>query len=305
MIRRKKNEGDSLELLLDTICNIFGGMILMTILVVLQGSEARQRLSQISENQVENDVQVRKLVFESNNAKDELQQLKKQRDILAQSYTASVPTDLKEIVQINTKSEAALSMAKVDLTKIENNISNCRTASTQLEYELNRISGEIKTASDAAKSKLQYTENLPRNIRLPLQRIDSKRSPRYYLVKGVYFYPFGYRGFSDQSEFRSEACLLKSESFLSDVIEVEPVKGAGWLVPQTGDTADYDSFNNTLNDCRPETHYAVFFVYGDDASFKSFQMLKSMALKKHYFYSVSPYGPNLPLLLSHGTPPIQ
>lgn len=305
MIRRIKNESDSLELLLDTICNIFGGMILMTILIVLQGSEARQRLSQNSENQIENNVQVRKLVFESNNAKDELRQLKKQRDILAQSYTASVPTDLTAIVQINTKSEAAMSMAKVDLTKIENNISNCRTTLAQLEFELSRISGEIKTASEATQSKPKYTETLPRNIRLPLQRIDSIRSPRYYVVKGAYFYPFEYRGLSGQSEFRSEACLLKSESFLSDAIEVEPVNGAGWLVPQTGKTADYGSFNNTLNGCRPETNYTVFFVYGDDESFKSFQILKSLALQKHYFYSVCPYGPNLPLLLSPGTPPIQ
>jgi hypothetical protein len=84
MLRRNKSESDSLDLLLDTICNIFGGMILMTILIVLQGSEARQRISQSSENQVENNVQVRRLLLENNNMTSELQQLKKQRDILAQ-----------------------------------------------------------------------------------------------------------------------------------------------------------------------------------------------------------------------------
>lgn len=304
MLRRKKNESDSLDLLLDTICNIFGGMILMTILIVLQGSEASQRLSQISESQVENDVQVRKLALESNNTENELQQLKKQLDILAKSYAASVPTDLKEIVAINTKSEAALSKGKVDLAKIENNISTCRATLAQLESESSRMSGEIKATSAATQNaKPQYSENLPRNIRLPLQRIDSTRSPRYYVVKGTYFYPFGSSGFSGQGEFRSEACLLKSEGFLSGVIEIEPVKGAGELVPQTDNLVN--TFYRTLNSCRPETHYPVFFVYGDDDSFKSFQILKSLALQKHYFYSVSPYGPNQPLRASYGTPPIQ
>ncbi|MFG0336148.1 MAG: hypothetical protein ACF8TS_22550, partial [Maioricimonas sp. JB049] len=95
MKRARANDGDSLELLLDTICNTFGGIVFIALLVVLMLQSSRDRLKARETSSVsEQDLELMRLDLASAQAR--LGRLQQARERQIEMLSRHVPDELQE-----------------------------------------------------------------------------------------------------------------------------------------------------------------------------------------------------------------
>jgi len=305
-MRRRTNQTDSLELLLDTICNMFGGVFLMTILVVLQ--------TQMSANSIpaqkEVSLEMEKLRVEYSQLNEDVLQLERQNAILANQFSQNSSEDTDDLLESKEQFSAALSKAKNDLEETATQLTQIQRDLVTSEIAVNSIEQKLQANQQqisALEQQIQMSVDQKENVRLPHQQLDTLKSPRYYVIKDDSVYPFwgeGARSGSGEA-FVSESCIITPKSLLlfEGTILVEPRQGKGIAVLDQGQVGS--AFFSTLRGCPPSTHYAVFFVYANSTSFSSFQKLKHAVLDKGYLYSVASYSPEKGLILSAGTPKVE
>ncbi|RKY08110.1 MAG: hypothetical protein DRP56_04645 [Planctomycetota bacterium] len=290
-----------MELLLDTICNIFGGIILLAILVVLQTQISANRIP----NQKEVSLATERLQVEHRHLSEEVLQSERQRVMLANKFSQNSSDQTDDLLEAKDQFSSALSEAKGNLEETSTQLTQMQRDLVTSEIAVDSIEKKLQANQDkiaALKQQIQTTIGQKEDVRLPHQQLDSFKSPRYYIIKDDRVYPF-WEGFKDWSEesFVSESCIITQVS--EGVIAVEPFSGKGYRV--LGKQKVSSSFFSTLRGHRSSTHYPVFCVYANNASFSSFQKIKQAVLDKGYLYSIIGYSPEKGLLMSAGTPEVQ
>lgn len=305
-MRRRTNQTDSLELLLDTICNMFGGVFLMAVLIVLQTQMSASGIPAHKEVLLETE----KLRAECGQLNEEVLQLESQKTILANQLTQNSSEYTDDLLESKEQFSAALGKAKKDLEETTTQLTQIQRDLVASEIAVDSVEKKIHSNQQQIndlEQQLQATISPKENVRLPHQQLDTLKSPRYYVIKDDYAYPFwgeGARSLSAEPSI-SESCIITPESSVLSrrTITVEPREGKGIAVLDKGQVGF--SFFSTLRGYSSSTHYAVFFVYANNLSFSSFQRLKQAVLDKGYLYSVSAYSPENRLLLSAGTPKVE
>jgi len=305
-MRHKTNQTDSLELLLDTICNMFGGVFLMAVLVVLQTQMSASRIP----NQKEVSLETEKLHAEYKQLNEKVIKLESQRVILASQYTQSSSDQTDNLLKTKDQFSEALDNAKDSLVEMTTQLTQAQRDRVTSEMAIDAIEKKLQTNQKQIidlEQQVQTTVGQKENVRLPHQQLDSFKSPRYYLIKDDKVYPFWGEGARDWSgePFVSESCTItpKLSGLSMRAITVEPYTRKGIPVSDKGGVNS--AFFSTLRGCRPSTHYTVFFVYADGASFSSFQRLKQAVLDEGYLYSVSAYFSENGIVLHPGTPKVE
>lgn len=290
MIRRHRAVGasDSLELLLDTICNVFGGIILMAVLVVLM----TQGWVGSVEGHASEDIEA---------ARQEVARLRALRETLRAESTrlqdaaaATASPDTEGLLVRQRDFEDAVAAAEQRLPALEAAMAGARrelsTSEAESAIEQKRLEdGEAQTTS--LRRRLIRLESQPREkVRLPHRKGTAYGTARYYVVQGGKVYRCGVGGTSRWTggSYREEDCIFEPVgSIIAKAARITPVKGAGIQVPPAGASAA--AVVKTLQMCRPDTHYVVFWVHTDSSSFESFQRMKSIVVDEGYRYTVSPY----------------
>ncbi len=288
----RSNESSSLELLLDTICNLFGGMILLAILVVMQTQRTVDRIPQDA-GSTEVHLEIRKLDFEYERLRDEVMRIENQKTHLDDIYHASASPNVNKLLDTKREFLEAIKEANERLVGLQKDLSYSTTSSKELKNNIDNIEQQAEAKQKQIQSLEQEIINanqqLPKDVRLPHRQSTYTKSPRYYVVKGRRVYPYGGKGRLTGTPYESEDCLVTplpgSGHIFFQAIKVEPVKGKGIAVPEKR-SSNY-IFLTTLKECRSSTHYVVFFVYNDSESFRSFQKLKKIVLDRGFLFSVS------------------
>jgi hypothetical protein len=306
---RKKDSTGSLELLLDTICNIFGGIILLALLIIIQTQISVAQVSEKPSVVTEQHLQMLKLHGECAMFQKEITELKKHIDILHRTHKDNVTENTQSLIELKNNFIKA----------IEKSSQNLKSIHDQLNY-LKEYQFEIKTASvktddliknkDSQLSELMVklensTREITENLRLPHRRIDPQRSQISYLIKGSRVYLFGKRiRWFASSPYESGHCLITPivRSSGTPAAQINPIKNKGVKVFDDGSSR---KFLFTLKDCSPEKYYIMFFVYGDSESFKSFQSLKNIVLDQGFLYGVIAHLPKKDLIVSPGNPSVE
>jgi hypothetical protein len=274
-------------LLLDTICNTFGGVVFIAILVIvlLQMTSTPQLDAPPDPPQQEELVALETQRDEVNARLKSLREAVTQQEALfgsiANSDDLSLAARLKELQsrcgQLNDdrmKSLGQISQSQIktnevaaQLASLEQTLKDAPTKVTALEAELQR---ELAERTEDA--------------RLPIQRDTDKREMPFLLTTGKLHSVYLVRG-DGTIVFNSGECATAKSL---GVEEVTAKPGTGVLVEQSD--ASRKAISERLANLESDGDYLAVFVWPD--SFPQFRFLKDLLVSKNFEYRLVPMTTN-------------
>jgi hypothetical protein len=280
--RRHTTNNDSLELLLDTICNMFGGMILMAILVVVQTQSSAGRMPDPSSEELDKVIEQRRLQNQATTLQDELLRIEMRKQQLKKTSEAIDSQGLDKLNRTREEFKKAVNEAQERLQDIKNRrqvVDENVAELTQDIAKTNKAVLEKTKRLQLLKEKARGSyEKLAKKVRLPRQSGPASGEAVYFLVKERRVYPF--------NAFDGGHCHIRR--LIKGVMKVRPNPNKGYGVSETDEGAK--PFLDILRTKNNRQQYIVLFVYDDSISFESFQILKNQTLSKG-FRHVCQWGP--------------
>jgi hypothetical protein len=317
---RQRSQPDSLEMLLDTMCNTFGGIVLIALLVTLLSRETRlagessapENLSRRLEQAMENLKLEQQRARELDKAMDmpptaERIRLVEQRHRLEQSYRALV----KQKQQAENELEMLGQIVTSGVTAIAETMRNMQEKLAREIQESERQTAVYQETRRALEMQIlqyrkqaqQLTGRQTRVARIPRERSTTKRPweviLRYERVYPVHFSRAGEKERNTTTIQWSESTGGGYPSRMS-TIHVEPILGRGWAIG-----ANQTALEQFFRSIRADAYYVVFRVYAD--SFAIFPHLCSIAAKEGLEFGWDPLTENERLTAGAGAaaPPPQ
>ncbi|HEX9046908.1 MAG TPA: hypothetical protein VF988_07760 [Verrucomicrobiae bacterium] len=287
---RRRTPADSLYLLLDTLCNAFGGIILLAVLVVLLTSKEKVHSSATAESQ---ELAQRRLELAQSN-------LQKAQQLAARLQAQAAKPDVKEQMELLSARKAiqdAIDQTRDADTQAARDIdtANAVDPTDRLKFLNSQFAAAKAKELDATNRLVAATENrrrlkervaslqiqvtakldeLQRPLRLPKEHETGKRViyviARYnkvYLCRN-----------NDLS--RNETDINWTSTFLSETAEPIPTKG----IDPKRNAADLANIFKSLSD---GSVYIAFCVYED--SFPAFISAKQSAASAGLAFGWEPF----------------
>ena len=283
---RRKPPGDSLYLLLDTLCNAFGGIILLAVLVVLLTSKEKSQSATASDSQemlqrrlalAETNLQLSLELAASLNAKANDPRWKQQMTLLStrKELQDSIQQIRDTVLQSSQELDAAnaadpaerLKFLNAELTTAQTRKLEVQNSLAAEEENINRLKQRM---ADMEKQMTAKLDELQRPLRLPKEHETGKRVV-YIIVRYGHIYP------CRNSDLSRNETDINWTSTLNNEI-AEPIRGKG-LDPNA--VAPYFSGLSGNN------VYVVFCVFED--SFPSFIRAKQSTVASGVAYGWEPF----------------
>ena len=287
---RRKTPPDSLYLLLDTLCNAFGGIILLAVLVVLLTSKEKTQSSKAADSQemlqrrlsiAQTDLEKSQQLAASLKAKANDERLKQQVALL------STRKDLQDAIQ-QTRETVAQNSKDLDTASAVDPSERLKFLDAQLaaaqahkleaknslaaaEENTKRLKQRLADMEQQVTAKL---DELQRPLRLPKEHETGKRV--IYII-ARYGHIYLCRNF-DLS--RNETDIDWTTTLTGET--AEPRRGMG--IDPTGSTAGLINFFKNMSD---DSVYVAFCVYDD--SFPAFIRAKQLASNCGLAYGWEPF----------------
>lgn len=296
MARRKRSEGSSLDLFLDTICNAFGGImfisILISILIQMRGNEpdnpdrdkglseaeAIQKQTQLSELQSNSEILAQsiaereRLLFNEDTA--EVSELQAKRDAIRKQLE-----DMQKVQQSllgeSAKKDQEIRKIEQELEKLEERLREAKVA-------VSERSKEVDDALDAAET----------NTTLPKVTSTQKGNLIFAIRYGKLYL------LTDVNRGNSNGINDKHVTATSTPIGVSVTlrQDAGWVM----DTAETRTELKDLMQTHPSTTtYFTIAVWPD--SFEEFLIWKETLIQEGYDYDLAPIDKLESLLITPGS----
>lgn len=300
MRKLRANKDESLDLLLDTLCNVFGGIILISCLLSLltqHNSPKPAASSSLAETQsklsaerllaAQNELAGLLKLDAQNLAKGQnpLQSLIQERNELQATLDrirTQQPTNANSDTSQPKERAGDLTELRAEVRALEQKIADAKARKKAAEQKGHDLAGEIqsirnKTAAEDAKRA--------EHVRFPKERTSSK-SPYNVILKYGALYPL--QDASGQNFSGLTRVPKKDEEF-----EAIPKKSEGILIN------DLATIRRLLASYQHRGGYVSLSVYPD--SFESFRILKALILEtrleygfevfpEHFIITFSPKG---------------
>ena len=284
---RRKTPPDSLYLLLDTLCNAFGGIILLAVLVVLLTSKEKSQSSTSSDSQ---EMLQRRLAIAQTNLQQSLQlaaslHAKANDEHWKQQVTLlSARKELQEKIQ-QTRDAVAQNSKELDaasaadpserLKFLNAELATAQARKLEMKNSLAAAEENIKRLKQRlADMESQVTakfNELQRPLRLPREHETGKRVI-WIIARYGHIYPCRNADLS-----RNETDINWTVQLDSEI--AEPVRGRGVdPILNPGELSNF--FGHQSN----EEIYLAFNVYED--SFPAFIQAKQIAIRKGFAYGL-------------------
>jgi hypothetical protein len=266
MKRRRPAPTDSLDLLLDTMCNTFGGIILIAILVALLARQTPSPL--VAAEQASSAMIVRRLAT----AAADLAEAQQLHDKLAANPRPTADAaqrekqQLEEALRAGEAEAGALAGQAGEKIQAQTNdpggeIKSLRARQQALERETTEVQNAIKAQEQNAQRLAARIADIDRQIqkdqearivklRFPKERTSSK-SAVPLMCKFGKVYPLR------DADLRRENRMVAWES-VGDGEIGRPIESSGWSLP-----ADQATLGELLRSAAGKDRYIVFFVYPD------------------------------------------
>jgi hypothetical protein len=287
---RRKRPADSLYMLLDTMCNAFGGIILLAVMVTLLTSKERgsqtetshdtkemlQRRLALAQTSLEHSLQLfaslqakatddrwRKQVALLATRKEVQEALQQIRDAVSQSSreldTVGAADPAERLKFLN----AQLAAAEARKLEQQNSLSAARENSKRLKQRLDSLQQQVAKIINESQ----------RPLRLPKEHETGKR-PFYVIVQYGRIYPCRNADLS-----RNESTITWSSRGESDT--AKPIPDQGYS------PADAAKLQALFNSLPKDLVYLAFCVFED--SFPEFNRAKGIAMTSGLAYGWDPF----------------
>ena len=283
MKRRTLAPADSLELLLDTMCNTFGGIILIALLVALLsrtgGSSAESPPSRALYEQ--------RIAL----AEAELAALRKETGSRANSDNAAPLAEVAVAAESLTAARADAAAASTDATqRVESIAATSGAAWAVLAEELRALARRevelqnLIDATEAETARLREREAALRTraqqerdaqtvkLRFPKERARTRASLPVICQHGR-VYPLR------TADGARDGLNINWRTVGADADESTPVPERGFRLP-----ADGNSLREFLRGMKEENVYVAFYVYPD--SYDAFRIAKEAAIEARYEFGI-------------------
>ncbi len=285
--RRSAIAADSLDLLLDTITNTFGGILLLALLLVLLVRDSHESADQASGAELASPAE-RRITFQG-----QVAQLTAQRDVLRQSLAAQdlfnsgddnsqsqeLMQQLSQLLkQVGSLRAATISQASLH-DQLEKRIESQADQLSQLGTDLSRLQLEAL----AADADLQTEQSRRTQVMdLPKEQVTSKRMA-VVVVKSNHLYLLhdrpGLAAFRYNANHFKETNLASADVVLSDGTYLS-------TIPENGASMKAEDVTKTLSTLDAKTVFLTIAI-GDD-SFETFGELRSSCVQLGLEYKILP-----------------
>ncbi|MBT7651596.1 MAG: hypothetical protein HN553_11525 [Opitutae bacterium] len=292
---RQDDEGGSLDMLLDTLCNTFGGIILIALLLALsvnkKSVELYDKLVKTDDNQsdlIREREQLRNSLFD---LKDENIEILEDLEDDAYSKREEIEEIKDNLDDLNSDSSSLEKLAQLEKEKLRDMLDTefaIEEERLTMEEELSRLEAifEHQELSKELKKK-PY-----RKVSLPQQK-DTRKKPLPVIVAHGKMYPM--ISINIGSVEKNEEGLLWNQTPDDRFqVKVDPEKGVD---PMNDDALDL--FLSSVRDAPRSVRQDFFlnlFVYSDSENFAIFNKIRDEAVLRKLDYNWIPIS-ELPLIL--------
>lgn len=284
MSRRAAPSGDSLDLLLDTICNTFGGILFIAMLVVILTNQM-SRESSPTEPTAQSSRALRTMrgqLSESDAKLTKLRQAVRQKEDLERQFAD--PDSRELLTTLHELDDDTTSM----ITDRNEKLANVAESQAELidsarEFErLTQLLAEAQLRLEQEKRVLQNETALrSRTSQTPKQRATQKTPVAYFLKAGRLC------AVAKKDENGTPVPNEDEVRFVEDPVNgkyVEPIENAG--LPIAVDGSNSDQIAEKLSAFEKERNYLSILVYKD--SFANFESLKNEMIRSGFEYQLVP-----------------
>lgn len=285
MSKDDTSQSGSLDLLLDTICNTFGGVLFISMLVVvlLNMTGHQVAIEPPSEAAQADLVEWRQNLTESN---QEMQKLQRALEDQRQIEDAVLDPGLKQLVEQLEESEEThqdlLQDKNAELEAIGKSQTDINTAAQELK--------DLEMAMARARGKLDLIEReLAREIekrtraaKLPTPRVTTKAEVAFFLREGRLT---AYAKRDPEGNLVPNSAEYEEKRDAAGKPYVVPKAGAGTAVDPAG--RNRAALAGKLGSFDPDKHYLAIFVWPD--SFEHFGVVRDLMVEKQFEYRLVPF----------------
>lgn len=278
-LRRISSANNSLELLLDTICNTFGGIVFIALLVSLLISQSSTEVS-IAAVEDSKQAEMQRLTAEIEASIQTLDQLRESEDILGQISRNIDDPQMKGLMIRKDNLQIAIERLQ---TQVGESLIEVSKDQAKVNEKSNSIT-QTKKMLDAAKTELaqvesELKETVKENSRVfgfPIAQVTSKRQFTIALKSNKF-------------------CFFEKMAGGILVVDPEQVNESGNFITGITITPKFENgipFNTTnmstidqkIKQIDSESYYATVFIWDD--SIEAFQMLSDLLISNQIKYEI-------------------
>ena len=281
--RRSKINASSLDLFLDTICNAFGGIMFLSILIAVlaQMQDSRQSSKPSNENIPQSEVdefsrKLKELQSDRRRIVATIESLEKLRVGEEQSDVIELKEQIRQSNRRLDQAVAEQSLVSLKLSEVQVDVTNRKQESAELQEKLVAARAayldKAKAVADALDSRVQKTE-------LPSVRATNKGNLLFAMRYGKLYLISDPTDRSSSNYYAPHVIVTKTPLSTN----IKPRKESGWDLSVVEDLSQLElALAN-------QTQYNTFLsvaVWPD--SFKEFARLKENCLRLGYDYQLLP-----------------
>lgn len=300
MSRKAAPASDSLDLLLDTICNTFGGILFIAMLVVILTNQI-SRDAAPSAPSAESSRALRRLrgeLTESESRLTKLRQAVRQKEDLERRFADPESLGLLESLRsLDDDSDELLKERAQKLTYVAESQADLEETARELEKLAQQLT-ETKERLQLEKQKLENEASLrSRTSEVPQQRATQKQAIPFFLKAGR-LSAFAYRNEDGEIVQNAAESRIVEEAPGKKYIELVP--GAGLAIAMDGSNAA--DIAARLTDFDKTKHFLSVFVFKD--SFVNFESLKNEMIRSGFEYHLVPFPDDAKVYIGDQTEPV-
>ena len=292
---REEEDGGSLDMLLDTLCNTFGGIILIALLLALS---VNKKSVELYDKLVKTDDNKSELIREREQLKNSLLDLRDDHaEVLedlqddADRMREEIEDTKDDLDDLSSDASAAETLAKREKEKLEN------LKDLELNEEEERLSLEeevarLETILEHQELSQELKKKPYRKVSLPQQK-DTKKKPLPVIVAHGKMYPMVKFGIGKVAK-NEDGLTWNQTPDQRFQIEVDPDKGVDPLNEQI--LEDFLSSVKNAPRAVRQSFFLNLFVFSDSDSFGIFNKIRDEAVLRDLDYNWVPIS-ELPLML--------
>lgn len=291
--RRRQSAPDSLELLLDTICNTFGGVLFMAILIAVL-IRTSGKLVQTSQSPTS---QARRSAADLFKARSELTRALAEQDALIAATHAQrdivkqfATPEVKQELQNRNDRDARKQVLQRQYAQAVEQLGDTEARIEAAEQDLATLAAKTKEAAiELASAQTELQEEIQartQSSKLPRLRPSTKDEIPLVLRFGRLYVWHEYDARGNRVGVNRKDMAIVGDP-TEDELEVAPKPFAG--LPIVAGDQIQRSVTTRLSQFHPERAYLAIVVYPD--SFDDFSLLKRICVEAGYEYRLMPVVP--------------